>query len=339
MLPLAPRTAIVPGLLVDGRYRIHSRLGAGGTSEVWRAEDERLHRTVALKILHTRWQQDQMGARVEQEARAAAQIHHPSVVQIYDVGSLASGTPFVVMEYLRGRSVRELIEKHGCLSAADAVSTLLPAADALAAAHERGIIHRDIKPDNIFVCRLDRNIVTPKVVDFGVARIQEHDHKLTVAGTLVGTPAYMAPEQVLGDADLTPAVDIWGLGITIYEAVTGRMPFEGDSLQALFPAILAAPLPFPREAPDFDGDLFGIIADATRKTAGERPTAAALVKTLAAWLEERGLVEDISGRAISQYLSLPERPPASDFSTLPTTLPPPSSTVVTYPSETQNHAK
>ncbi len=326
---LARRAPISPGLLIENRYRIHSQLGSGGTSEVWRAEDERLKRAVALKILHAEWQGDQMGARVEQEARAAAQLHHPSVVAIYDVGRLECGSPFVVMEYLRGRSVRELIEMHGCLSAEDAVSTLLPALDALAAAHEHGIIHRDIKPDNIFVCRLDRNIVQPKVVDFGVARVADYDPKLTVVGTLVGTPAYMAPEQVRGDPVLTPAVDIWGLGITLYEALTGRMPFEGDSLQALFPAILAAPLPYPREAPDFDGDLFGIIADATRKNPGERPSASKLTETLAQWLRSRGFVEDISGRALQQYFTPPAPAPKTSHAQLPETLPPLAPTLTT----------
>ncbi len=289
---------------------------------MWRAEDERLGREVALKILHVEWQRNRMAARVEQEARAAAKLHHPSVVSIYDVGSLDSGSPFAVMEYLRGQSLRQLLERSGRLIPEDALSTLLPVLDALAAAHERGIIHRDIKPDNIFVCRLDRNIVEPKVVDFGVARLEDYDPKLTVAGTLVGTPAYMAPEQIVGDPELTPAVDVWGIGVTLYEALTGRMPFEGDSLQELFPAILSAPLPYPREARDFDGDLFGILADATRKNASERPSASELLEQFANWLEARGIVDDVSGRLVRHYFAKPHAPSRIDTPSLSVTQPP-----------------
>lgn len=290
------------GQLVEGRYRLEAPLGAGGTSEVWRGVDERLGRRVAVKVLKPELSIGSIPARVEQEARAAAQLRHPAIVEIYDVGKLESGLPFIVMEYLVGLTVASLIEQRIRLEPADAVSMLLPIVDGLAAAHDAGVVHRDVKPDNIFVCRLDRGILQPKIVDFGVARVTgPSDRRLTVVGTVVGTPVYMAPEQALGDGVPGPAVDVWAVGVTLYEALTGRIPFEGQTLQGLFASILTAPLPYPRDVEDFDSALFSILADATRKIAEQRPSSAELVRKLAGWLIERGVNADLSGRALASY--------------------------------------
>lgn len=290
------------GQRAAGRYRLEEFLGAGGTSEVWRAVDERLGRVVAIKILKSELVRGNLPARVEQEARAAAQLRHPAVVEIYDVGHLDSGLPFLALEYLVGRTVAEVVEERGPMSAVDAVSALLPICDALAAAHEAGVVHRDVKPDNIFLARFDRSHVQPKIVDFGVAKVAlPASQRLTVVGTVVGTPVYMAPEQTIGDARVGAPADVWALGVTIYEMTTGRLPFEGASLDKLFPSILTAPLPYPRHLDDFDSELFSILASMTRKRAVERPTADELTAQFRDFLLERGVRFDLSGRSLEVY--------------------------------------
>lgn len=288
--------------LIVERYRLRRALGVGGTSEVWLADDERLGRIVAVKFLKQELAIDRMAARVVQEARAAAQLNHPAIVTIYDVGQLPDQMPFVVMEHLVGRTLREMIERSGRVAARDAVTAMIPVVDGLIAAHELNIVHRDVKPDNIFLSRLDRSILQPKILDFGVARAANMtDRRLTVVGTLVGTPAYMSPEQSIGDSRVGPPADVWGVGVTLFEAMTGSLPFAGESMAELFRNICVAPLPFPREIEDFDPALFSILCDATRKKPDERITLQSLLGDLIGWAKEQELHTDFAGRAFDSY--------------------------------------
>lgn len=296
-------------VVVGGRYLLEQLIGAGGTSEVWRGLDQRLARAVAIKVLYPQFATPMVRQRVELEARAAAQLVHPAVVGIFDLGESDRGMPLIVMELLRGRGLRELMERRGRLGHLDAVRLLLPIADALALAHEHGIVHRDVKPENIQLAKVGRASVQPKLLDFGVAHVSsEHRYRLTTVGSLVGTPSYMSPEQVAGSHAVDERTDTWSLCITLYELVSGTSPFLSDDIGRLFAAIRSAPLPYPRHIEGFDGELFSIIAEGTRKAPAERPSMEELTLRLARYLDERGVTSDLAGRHLSTYLNVGDHP-------------------------------
>src|SRR5512143_1814881 len=218
-----------------GHYRILSPLGKGGMGEVYAAEDTKLHRTVALKILPSLMASDpDRRKRFEREAQAVAALNHPNIVTIYSVEE-AGGVMFLTMEAVEGRTLKEILEK-GPVS----IDALLPIAiavsDAMAAAHQRGITHRDLKPANVMVTPDNR----VKVLDFGLAKLQEVQHleasdqptrlrsdDLTGEGRIIGTVAYMSPEQAEGKP-VDPRADVFALGVILYEMATGQRPFKGD---------------------------------------------------------------------------------------------------------------
>jgi serine/threonine-protein kinase len=202
-------------------------IGYGGMAGVYLAHDRELDRPVALKLLAEHLADDDaFRARFVREARIAARLSHPNVVQVYDTGE-EEGRPFIVMEYVPGETLAKLLERHGALSPAEATPIAKQAALGLQHAHDSGLIHRDIKPQNLLV-RTDGVV---KITDFGIARALEAS-KLTQLGTVLGTAAYLAPEQARGE-DVTPAADVYSLGAVLYEALTGRPPFEFSSLADL----------------------------------------------------------------------------------------------------------
>jgi serine/threonine protein kinase len=206
---------------VGGRYHLGERLGEGGMGEVFVAHDLRLEREVALKLLRADLaRRDGMRARVVAEARLAARLTHPNVVAVLDTGE-HEGRPFVVMERLSGRTLRDELGE-GPMSAERARDVGLQVLRALAAAHELGIVHRDVKPGNV----LDAGVGTWKVADFGIAKWIHADETLTGTGELLGSPSYLAPERITG-AQAGPASDLYAVGVLLYEAVRGRRPFEG----------------------------------------------------------------------------------------------------------------
>jgi serine/threonine-protein kinase len=187
-----------------------------------------LERSFALKVLRADLSRDSdLGVRFTREAKAAASISHPNVVQITDFGNLPSGQPYFVMELLVGDSVNTVISKGGPLPAARAVRMLMQIVDALTAAHAAGIVHRDLKPDNIFVCRNPSGEDLVKVLDFGLAKVAGQS-RLTKAGLVFGTPHYMSPEQASGGT-IDERTDLYALGVVMYEMFTGRVPFEADT--------------------------------------------------------------------------------------------------------------
>ncbi|WP_051752066.1 serine/threonine-protein kinase [Streptosporangium amethystogenes] len=261
--------------LLAGRYRLTGLLGQGGMGIVWRAHDERLGREVAVKELrlpeHLDAAQRQIQiARLDREARAAARLKHPGIITVHDRITGEDGRPWIVMELVRGRSLADLLRAEGPLPPARVVHIGSQMVSALRAAHQAGITHRDIKPANVLL-EGDRVVLT----DFGIA-VVDGEAALTRSGVLMGTPAFMAPEQVRGLA-ATAASDLWSLGATLYTAVEGRPPFGGASPGEVFVAIMTEnPAPAVHAGP-----LESLLDSLLRKDPAERPTADQLHTLLA----------------------------------------------------------
>jgi serine/threonine-protein kinase len=219
--------------LLSGRYEIGERLGSGGMSNVHRATDRILERTVAVKILAEHLSDDErFVARFRREALAVAKLIHPNIVQVYDTG-VDQGRHYIVMEYVAGRSGAQLLQSQGSLDAETASEIGIQACAGLDYAHRRGIIHRDVKPGNLMIVGgpVGGGEMTVKLTDFGIARAIEQT-RITQVGSVVGTAAYLSPEQVRGE-EATPATDVYALGVVLYQFLTGRLPYEGSTLAEL----------------------------------------------------------------------------------------------------------
>src|SRR3954471_20482050 len=214
--------SIAPDTIVDGRYRALKRLGVGGMAEVWCAEDEVLGRRVALKLLGGRFTEDpEFRERFRREAQAAASLTHPNIVGIFDRAEW-EGTPYIAMELVDGRTLKELVTERGPLPPNVAVNFAEQVLTALAYAHRRGLVHRDLKPQNVIVDAEG----TAKVADFGIARAANSD--MTQTGAMVGTVQYFSPEQAQG-LPVDSRSDLYSVGVVLYELLTGQLPFEGEA--------------------------------------------------------------------------------------------------------------
>src|SRR6201990_3371690 len=211
-----------PGAIVDNRYKVLSRLGAGGMADVFLAEDQQLGRKVALKLLHRRFSADpDFVERFRREAQAAAGLQHPNVVSVYDRGSFED-TYYIAMEYLPGRSLKQLIRQEAPLDPIRAIDITIQILKAARFAHRRGVIHRDLKPHNVIVDAPDH----PKERDFGSARAGASD--MTETGSIMGTAQYLSPEQAQGHA-VSATSDLYSIGVVLYELLTARVPFDAES--------------------------------------------------------------------------------------------------------------
>ena len=227
-----PTPTLRPGTVLAGRYRVVSRAGAGGMGTVYEAVDQSNGKTVALKLI------DDAGLAKDRFAREAAllsELTHPGIVRYIDHGLAPMGGFYLVMEWVQGRSLAHLLDTEG-LTAAESVELLRQVADAVAAAHQLGIVHRDLKPDNIML--EGHSAWRVRVIDFGIARRLREAHSLTRTGTMVGTPGYVAPEQARGDSQVDQRVDVFALGCVLYEALTGRAAYAGQSLMARLAKVL-----------------------------------------------------------------------------------------------------
>jgi|RhiMetdeSRZDD1v2_1073273.scaffolds.fasta_scaffold46874_5 eukaryotic-like serine/threonine-protein kinase len=257
--------------LFDGRYRILRKLGSGGMANVYLAEDEELGRRVAIKILNERYAGDDLFIeRFRREAKSAAGLSHPNIVSIYDRGE-AEGTYYIAMEVIEGRSLKELIMTHGALPIDTAIGYAKQLLEALRFAHRHGIIHRDIKPHNVLVSadqQVKANEPRLKVTDFGIAR--HGASQMTEAGSIMGTAQYLSPEQARG-APVTAASDLYSAGVVLYEMLTGKVPFTGDSaIEIAMKHVNELPKPPSSLRPEIPPELDQIVLRALAKDPADR---------------------------------------------------------------------
>src|SRR5918995_1547921 len=228
--------------VVDGRYDVARPLGSGGMAEVFLARDRVLGRDVALKVLRRQFAGDgEFAERFRREARSAASLSHPNIVQVYDRGETDEGASYIAMEYVPGGTLKERISDRGPLEASEAAALGAQVAEALGAAHDRGVVHRDIKPQNVLLTTRG----DAKVADFGIARAGS-SVTISKTGSVMGTAGYMSPEQALGEP-ATSGSDLYSLGVVLYEALTGELPFTADNPIAVSMKHVTEPLRSPRE--------------------------------------------------------------------------------------------
>ncbi len=239
------------GRVVEGKYRIDALIGRGGMGAVFRAENLRIGKAVALKVLSAKYMPgSESERRFLREARLVGSMGHPNIVEVFDLGRLEDGKPFQVMELLEGQTLAERIRMEGALPEREALDFSEQVLSALEAAHDRGVVHRDLKPENVYL--VERGGATiAKLLDFGVSKsMTEHTLSLTMPGVVVGTPYYLAPEQARGAHDVDHRVDIWSMGVLMYEILTGALPFNARSYDELLAKILETrPVPPSRFAP------------------------------------------------------------------------------------------
>jgi serine/threonine-protein kinase len=249
------------------RYVLSEQLGEGGQGAVYRAWDTVLERDVAIKVLLLENRDDDQSVlkRCLTEASIAAKLRHPGIVQIFDVG-VHESIPYFVMECLEGRDLETLIYSQGPIEASAALDLVLPIVDAVAHAHEQRVLHRDLKPANVLVHVNVRGEVVPKILDFGIARLDTGSMTEPTRPRVLGTPSYLAPESVLGEHRMNRASDCFGLGAILYECVTGHAPYEQRHLLERFKAVEAAAFPPPRRwCPDLDVELEDVILRAMHR--------------------------------------------------------------------------
>lgn len=237
---------LTPSKIIGARYQLDGKLGAGGMGEVWKAQRLDDGTLVALKFLKPNTVTDGAhAARFVREARLAAAVRHPNVVRVHEVLQLPEYGPVIVMDYLRGEDLAQLLRRRQRLTPWELAAVLLPVLDALQVAHAAGVVHRDLKPENIF---LDGGIEHPRLLDFGIAKLAPHaslhmsNAALTETGALLGTPHYMSPEQIYGEKDVDSLTDVWAVGVIAYEILSGRRPYSGDNFGQVFKAVALKPI-------------------------------------------------------------------------------------------------
>ena len=286
------------GQVFDGKYRLDERLGGGGMGTVYRATHLLIDRPVAIKVLSQRFVGDETAQqRFRREARAAGHMQHPNAVTVTDFGATNDGYLYIVMELLEGQTLRELLAREAPLDPARAVSIMLQASAAVGAAHDAKLIHRDLKPANIFIEQRPHAPALVKVLDFGVAKfiVEEHEdddyNTLTQVGAIIGTPRYMSPEQCTGAAPLTPASDVYSLGVILYEMLAGTVPFSADTPLALaMKQVTELPRPLHEIVGGIPEELEGVVDHSLAKDPAHRPANAnEFRRELHAVAEEKGL--------------------------------------------------
>src|SRR5688572_27801910 len=222
------------GKLLDDKYRIDAFISGGGMGAVYRAQHVMLGKTVAVKVIKDELvTSDEVVLRFQREARAASNLDHPNIVNVYDLGQTSEGTLYIAMEFIDGPSLRDAIRQIGPFPPARAIDILRQVASALSAAHRRQIVHRDLKSHNLMLASDDRRRDVVKLVDFGIAKtFDEAATQLTAVGYMLGTPHYMSPEQAAGQ-EVDHRADIYSLGVILYEMLTGAVPFKDESLTSV----------------------------------------------------------------------------------------------------------
>lgn len=292
------------GDVVDGRYVLIEQLGKGGMGVVWKARSTALDVEVAVKLVRSATPNSDAFKRMAREAHAAARLGHPAMATVLDFGGTPEGAPYVVMELLRGESLGEVLGRERRVDALRAVSTLLPIMDGLREAHEKGIVHRDLKPENLFISKAARGRLQPKVLDFGIAKLEQpmdSGTKLTQDGAVLGSPGYFSPEQARGQADIDFRTDIWSISVVLYELITGELPFTGPNYNALLMSILKDTPPSITSLGFGDDELWRILQRGLHRDRSKRwPSMWELGRALAGWLYDKGVRADLASRSLKE---------------------------------------
>ncbi len=271
------------GTILDGKYRLVRLLGQGGMGAVFEAEHILITRRVAVKLLHPSLSHPPATSasndgRFLREAQAASSIGHPNIIDIQDIGRTPEGILYMVMEFLDGESLGARIRRRGRLAVPETLAILRQVLLGLAAAHDKGIIHRDLKPDNIFLTPDSNGLQRVKILDFGISKVlhaRGDAPTLTSTGTVMGTPLYMSPEQARGAADIDLRTDLWSVGVILYQLLSGRLPYPGDSYNQVLAAILTASVaPLPLELCGGSQDLCDLVSSAMARDPEQRPQSA-----------------------------------------------------------------
>ncbi len=247
-----PTDATAEGSLLGGKYRLLRVVGSGGMGVVWEARNTWTQRRVAVKVLARSGvtggratMPPDVAERFLREARATARVRHPHVVDVLDMGrDPERAETFIVYEFLDGETLRSLLERRGRLEPDELIRCLLPAMEAVCAAHAEGVVHRDLKPENVLLVAEADGAVSPRVIDFGIAQLEEPDEPgLTLTGAPLGTPRYMSPEQCRGARDVDERTDVWSMGVIWFEALAGSHPYQGTSYNELIAQVLTSDAP------------------------------------------------------------------------------------------------
>lgn len=301
--------ALTTGDVIDGKYRIVRLIGEGGMGSVYEGENIRIHRTVAIKVLHAGVAENQDAVqRFEREAQAAGRIGSEHIVEVLDLGNLPDGDRFMVMEFLDGDTLSQRITKRTQLTARETYPVARQILEGLAAAHGAGIIHRDLKPDNVFLLKTrggQPDFV--KLLDFGISKFSalsgESGFSMTRTGAVMGTPYYMSPEQAKGAKGMDHRADLYAVGVILYECVTGRVPFNADTFnELLFKIVLETPQPIEQVVVDSDSEFNKVIQKAMAREPGLRfQTAREFQQAIDQWA---------SGAGVTNLVTMYATPPA-----------------------------
>ena len=284
------------GDIIDGKYRIVRLIGEGGMGAVYEAENMRIHRKVAIKVLHAGVAQTgEAVSRFEREAQAAGRIGSEHIVEVLDLGNLPSGDRYMVMEFMDGDALSGRIRARGRLTPSEVYPIMHQLLEALAAAHGAGIIHRDLKPDNVYLLKSRGGKADfVKLLDFGISKFNQlsgdSSFSMTRTGAVMGTPYYMAPEQAKGARDLDHRVDLYAAGVILYEAITGEVPFNADTFnELLFKIVLEAARPVEQMVPGIDPNFAAIVNKSmAREPAARFQSAREFQQTLEQWAAGAG---------------------------------------------------
>lgn len=327
-----------PGDVIDGKYQIVRLLGEGGMGAVYEGLNVRIHRRVAIKVLHGRVASSPEAVeRFEREAQAAGRIGSSHIVEVLDLGDLPSGDRYMVMEFLEGQSLADRVQALGKLTPEEIYPVAVQLLEGLAAAHAAGIVHRDLKPDNVYLVTSKRDGEKDfvKILDFGISKFNTlgGEFSMTRTGAVMGTPYYMSPEQAKGARELDQRADLYAVGVILYECSSGRVPFQAQTFnELLFKIVLEEPPPLRDLQQNLDEDFIAVVSKAMAREASERyQSAAEFQSALHGWAQGKGLGKGgVTGHTLPFGAARPAPPAASP----PAIATPPGASVEQAPTAT-----